>query len=574
MRIRNLIAGCALVISIGTLPSCSKSDDGGGEPPVDTSKPPVDPETTATQGFFMDWASRNFTAPAFVDTTIPSSTELTINVNRYRIESKISRNVFGDNLHSLMSQVVDQPNLMGHLQSMQPSFLRFPGGNIADEYFWNATPSTIPSDVPKVLVTAEGTPIERNYLVGKNNFDYSISLDNYYRVLQQTGAQGMITVNYGYARYGTGAKPVEVAAHYAADWVRYDNGRTKYWEVGQENFGYWEAGYRIDQTTNKDGQPAIITPEVYGAHFKVFADSMRKAAQEIGKTIFIGAVMVEKPRPSISPAIEITWNEKVLKALNNLPDYYVIHNYYSTFEANSPAGFIIESAGVESKQMGDHMVDIFKATGTTPKPIAVNEWNIGAKGSGQRESVVNGAHAILAINELIKNKFAMTARWSLADQWDDRNGYGMFYFGDENGVKAPWQPRPAFYYMQMYKRFLGDRLIRTTYSNSNVYAHASSFSSGHLGVTMVNKSGAAINIEIKPEYFEAGARYYWYNLTPGNDNGDFSRSVFINGRGPAPGSVGGPTNYTSIPAYSAAASGGIKVTLPARGTVLMVIEPK
>ena len=65
----------------------------------------------------------------------------------------------------------------------------------------------------------------------------------------------MITVNYGYARYGTGINPVARAAHLAADWVRYDNGRTKYWEVGNENFGDWEAGYRINIANNQDGQP-------------------------------------------------------------------------------------------------------------------------------------------------------------------------------------------------------------------------------------------------------------------------------------------------------------------------------
>jgi hypothetical protein len=78
-------------------------------------------------------------------------------------------------------------------------------------------------------------------------------------MLQQTGNKGMITVNYGYARYGTSDDPVAAAAHLAADWVRYDNGRTKYWEIGNENAGSWEADYRIDQSKNKDGQPEFIT---------------------------------------------------------------------------------------------------------------------------------------------------------------------------------------------------------------------------------------------------------------------------------------------------------------------------
>ena len=38
---------------------------------------------------------------------------------------------------------------------------------------------------------------------------------------------------------------------------------------------------------------------------------------------------------------------------------------------------------------------------------------------------------------------------------------------------------------------------------------------------------------------ESGNRFYWYTLTGGNDNGEFSRKVFVNGKGPEIDS-GGP----------------------------------
>lgn len=85
-----------------------------------------------------------------------------------------------------------------------------------------------------------------------------MSVGNYYRLLDTLSVTGIITINYAYARYGTSSDPVSQAAHYAADWVRYDNGRTKFWEIGNENFGNWNKGYQIDQTLNKDGQPKII----------------------------------------------------------------------------------------------------------------------------------------------------------------------------------------------------------------------------------------------------------------------------------------------------------------------------
>ena len=104
--------------------------------------------------------------------------------------------------------------------------------------------------------------------------------------------------------------PDQAAAHLAANWVRYDKGRTKYWEVGNENYGSWEAGYRIDVSQNKDGQPAIITGTVYGAHFKVFADSMRAAAAEVGNTnIKIGIVLTSNDDVSNNAGVS-NWNAR------------------------------------------------------------------------------------------------------------------------------------------------------------------------------------------------------------------------------------------------------------------------
>ena len=51
-------------------------------------------------------------------------------------------------------------------------------------------------------------------------------------------------------------------------------------------------------SANKDGQPEYVTGNLYARHFKVFADSMKKAALQTGKTIYIGAVMQESQTQS------------------------------------------------------------------------------------------------------------------------------------------------------------------------------------------------------------------------------------------------------------------------------------
>ena len=154
--------------------------------------------------------------------------------------------------------------------------------------------------------------------------------DQYYTFRENADvAEGLITVNYGYARYGTSDDPVAQAAHYAADWVRYDDGRTKFWEIGNENGGPWEYGWMIDTALNKDGQPQIISGELYGKHFKVFVDSMKAAAEEIGTTIYIGGQVVIYGETSWN-FVDKTWNQGFFKEVGNSADFYVIHYYFGS----------------------------------------------------------------------------------------------------------------------------------------------------------------------------------------------------------------------------------------------------
>ena len=288
----NISIGVCTTLAIA---ACTKKDQGDmpsngtGIYPVltDSSYTPSDPPVAATIGFFMDgWAPRTFTAP---DTTVgivpqgKATDSLTINLNK--VVTKVSKYVYGNNSVLWMGQVVNQPNLMQYIKDLSPNIIRAPAGSISDIYFWNGTAARPkPTDAPDSIVIANGTKssIAANPWYGGNTGSGTLSLNNYYSLLSQSNSMGIITVNYGYARYGTSLNPVAAAAHLAADWVRYDNGRSKYWEVGNENFGDWEASYRIDTSKNKDGQPMILTGALYGTHFKVFSDSMKAAAAQIG----------------------------------------------------------------------------------------------------------------------------------------------------------------------------------------------------------------------------------------------------------------------------------------------------
>jgi hypothetical protein len=208
------------------------------------------------------------------------------------------------------------------------------------------------------------------------------------------------------------------------------------------------------------------------------------------------------------------------------------------------------------------------------KPIALTEWNINAEGSMQKVSFINGMHAAIIFGEALKNNYGQTSRWDLANGWSSGDDHGLFNIGDEPGV-SKWNPRPAFYYMYYFQKMIGDRLLNTTISGSgavNVLAYASSFTSGEKGVILVNKVNAQQSVSVNLQNATAGARFYFYTLTGGTDNGEFSRKVFVNGNGPTEASGGPSTIYNFIKPYSAKTQNGIKLTLPARSVVYMVID--
>lgn len=491
-----------------------------------------------------------------------------VELDAANIITKIPESIFGNNANSWMSDIVSQQKLLGYINSLQSHIIRFPGGSISDMYFWNQPEGVLPADVPDQLIDASGNKIKVNYWQGKNNASWTISVDKYYQMLQQTGNSGMITVNYGYARYGTSGDPVAAAAHMAADWVRYDQGRTKYWEVGNEDNGTWEAGYRIDLSKNKDGQPEIITGDIYGKHFNVFADSMKKAAQEVRATIFIGAQLLELQPQSWQTSTDQGWNATVIARVGNKADFYINHSYYTPYQQNSSASVILNSAISNTAAMINWY---HSSLGSAVRPLALTEWNINAEGSMQKVSFISGMHATLLLGELLKNKYGMAGRWDLANAWENGNDHGLFNNGDEPGA-AQWNPRPTFYYLYYFRKMAGDRLVNATVSGSSeINAYATTFSSGEKSIILINRGTTSQVVGITVKNAKAPNHFYWYTLTGGTDNGEFSRKVFVNNIGPS-GISGGPDNYTMLNAYGASAQSGIKVALPGRSVIYMVIN--
>ncbi len=471
---------------------------------------------------------------------------------------QISKYIFGNALAVWIGNVTGSSTFVENVQVLNPSLIRFPGGSWSNIFFWNGAPS----DVPDSAYDSSGDRVKFYAISGKN--DWPTTTDNYYKLRQQVGTQGLITVNYGYARYSLSDDPVAQAAHLAAQWVRYDNGRTKFWEVGNENAGPWEAGWKIDTSANKDGQPEIITGQLYGQHFRVFADSMRAAAADVGATIYIGAQVLHYDGTNSWNSVDRTWNKGVLSEVGDAADFYVMHNYFGK-DAN--AQNVLSVAATEPEKNISFIRQDIASKNAFAKPVAITEYNINYNSANETmgKSYINGMQATILFNEFIKNNYGLGARWLLATGED-----GMFYLGDNPSLR--WQPRPDFYYAYYQQKFTGDHVISATSNNSNILAYASKFASGETGIVIVNKGKTAQVVKIDPQMIGVGNQYYNYSLTGGTDNGDFSLFVSVNGVSPTGTQWGPRETLETIPANAFSIDQAIILDVPARSVQFIMVE--
>ena len=516
------------------------------------------------QEFFLDdWQPKTAVSPNYVNTPQPMDpATVTITVDLKDTITKVSKYIYGNNAIPWAGKMNTKAALLKDISNLKPNVLRWPGGNLSNEHFWDAVENKGPSDIPPTLKI---NPLN----AGMNTTNWAMTVNDYYDLLKKTNSTGCICINYSYARYGTGPNPVSTAAHYAANWVRYDKGRTRFWEIGNENMGTWEAGYEIDTSLNQDGQPKIISGELYGQHCRVFIDSMKSAAAEIGSEIKIGVGVMEGL--VTYNTVMNKWNSGVMPQVADKADFLIVHSYYTPYNQNSNISTILNSAADTKNYKNYALGDLKKYAGKDNLPVTLTEWNIFAVGSKQAVSYINGMHATLVLGELIKNKYGQAMRWDLANGWNNGDDHGLFARSDEPGV-TEGTPHAPFYYMYFFQKYFGDHMVKSTVSGSSgIVSYASSFSSGESGIAVVNKATTKQIVELDLKNYPEARSFYRYVLTGGTDNGSFSRKVYVNYEGPT-GEGGGPKTYETIAAYGKSIFGKVKFETPPLSVTYVLVS--
>ena len=123
---------------------------------------------------------------------------------------KISKYVFG-NAIAAWAGAHDNPTLVEGIELLAPTLIRFPGGSWSNGYFWNGVPIDVPDSI------YDGTTYNSTTKTAKKNKfwgqtgkgGWQTTTDQYYALRENADVdEGLITINYGYARYGTSDDPV------------------------------------------------------------------------------------------------------------------------------------------------------------------------------------------------------------------------------------------------------------------------------------------------------------------------------------------------------------------------------
>ena len=196
-------------------------------------------------------------------------------------------------------------DIMEAIASIQPVFIRWPGGWFAESYRWKTGIGPVYLRCPTKKYCSS--------VRGKNDPSWEsnrFGTDEFIQFCRDIGAIPLLTINIGYEE----GRPSEEYLKEAADWVEYCNGKaeTKFGALRAANghrepygVAYWEIG----------NEPWEMGAENYGHLFIQFAQALKEKDQSI-KLIAAGGNGYDRK-----------WNEKVIQIAGEYMDYLDLHYY-------------------------------------------------------------------------------------------------------------------------------------------------------------------------------------------------------------------------------------------------------
>ena len=233
------------------------------------------------------------------------------------------------------------------IKLLKPAFIRWPGGNVAQDYHWAWGVGPRDERVTWTNLSWKNEPEPSDF-----------GTDEFVAFARAAGAEPSITVNVE----GRGATVEEAAA-----WVEYCNSpattkygamraanghpapfRVKFWEVGNEIWGDWVRGHSVAET--------------YARNYNRYAKAMLAVDPSI-KLIAVGDN-------------DMKWNRTVLSAAGENIDYLAIHHYYGRHEAGNDTSKLL-ARPLFFERFYQDVAKLLRELGLAGRvKLAINEWGL------------------------------------------------------------------------------------------------------------------------------------------------------------------------------------------------------
>ncbi len=420
-----------------------------------------------------------------------------IKVNTEDVIRKIDRHkILGVNIAVWNSaDTFKNPKILKLFKDFKPAIIRIPGGSMSDVYFWNGngvregnnTPDCIDwskykagagsggvglwdidfSDWKPGFIGYEGFPKDLSK-AEKRTWHGNSDVKDHLDFIKLIGAEALICVN-----TGTGTPKL------AAEWVKWANKKmgynVKYWEIGNELEGGWEAGHiRPDGTE--------MTGKMYAEIFKKFAIAMKK----VDPNIKIGGPTCGSSKDG--------WVKELLEHAGDYVDYITYHDYYTSGAGSIEDMFNTLPKIKEGVNNVRENIQKYQPDRADKIEIGITEYNSKLHEDIHTADLFNGLWIISALGEMLESDMDIATLWDGFTQKQDTGGGHGFILEEEK------EPKGDYWAMNIYHRYFGDTILNTSSDTGELKAYSSKNKKGEVFLIVINIDQknpikATINIE-------------------------------------------------------------------------------